>query len=174
MHERRGAEREYLCNICGKVFGNIFPLQAHQRNVHQVGGGKRKRTDSTTRPKRARVSEGMLSYCILLYHIYEFITGLHYMRIGALCMLCMSRYVVHILGVQAREVIRVQRLCCVSSISQWIPNTSLNHAFLPTQTKRFMLEILIHSRHLQLQTNHLILVLLSHYFKVISTKRLLA
>ena len=38
------------------------------------------------------------------------------MRIGALCMLCMSRYVVHMLGVQAIEVIRVQRLCCVSSI----------------------------------------------------------
>ena len=38
------------------------------------------------------------------------------MRIGALCMLCMSRYVVHILGVQAREVIRVQRLFRVSSI----------------------------------------------------------
>ena len=60
MHERRGAEREYLCNICGEVFKNIFPLQAHQRNVHQVGGGKRKRTDTTktTRTKRARVSEG--------------------------------------------------------------------------------------------------------------------
>ena len=39
------------------------------------------------------------------------------MRIGALCMLCMSRYVVHMLGVQAIEVqIRVQHLCCVSSI----------------------------------------------------------
>ena len=38
------------------------------------------------------------------------------MRIGAICMLCMSRYVVHILGVQETEVIRVQRLCCVSSI----------------------------------------------------------
>ena len=61
MHERRGAEREYLCNICGEVFRSIFPLQAHQRNVHQVGGGKRKRTDTTTattRTKRARVSEG--------------------------------------------------------------------------------------------------------------------
>ena len=50
------------------------------------------------------------------YSIYEFITGLHYVRIGALCMLCMSRYVVHILGVQEIEVIRVQRLCYVSSI----------------------------------------------------------
>ena len=61
MHERRGAEREYLCNICGEVFRNIFPLQAHQRNVHQVGAGKRKRTDTTTsRPKRARVSQGKL------------------------------------------------------------------------------------------------------------------
>ena len=49
-------------------------------------------------------------------YIFEFITGLQYVRIGALRMLCMSRYVVHILGVQAIEVIRVQRLCCVSSI----------------------------------------------------------
>ena len=58
MRERRGAEREYLCNICGEVFRTIFPLQAHQRNVHQVGGGKRKRADTTTRAKRARVSKG--------------------------------------------------------------------------------------------------------------------
>ena len=58
MHERRGAEREYSCNICGEV----FPLQAHQRDKHQVGAGKRKRTDTTTtsRPKRARVGEGKL------------------------------------------------------------------------------------------------------------------
>ena len=61
MHERRGAEREYTCNICGEVFRNIFPLQAHQRDKHQVGAGKRRRTDpTTTRPKRARVSEGKL------------------------------------------------------------------------------------------------------------------
>ena len=58
MHERRGAEREYSCNICGEVFRNIFPLQAHQRDKHQVGAGKRKKTDTTTRTKRARVSEG--------------------------------------------------------------------------------------------------------------------
>ena len=32
------------------------------------------------------------------------------MRIGALCMLCMSRYVVHILGVQTIEVIRVHNV----------------------------------------------------------------
>jgi hypothetical protein len=30
MHERRGTEREYTCNICGEVFRNIFPFQAHQ------------------------------------------------------------------------------------------------------------------------------------------------
>ena len=59
MHERRGAEREYSCNICGEVFRNIFPLQAHQRDKqHQLDAGKRKRTDTTTRAKRARVSEG--------------------------------------------------------------------------------------------------------------------
>ncbi|CAB4045474.1 zinc finger 569 isoform X2, partial [Paramuricea clavata] len=40
MHERRGAEREYTCNECGEVFRNIFPFQAHQRDVHQTGGGK--------------------------------------------------------------------------------------------------------------------------------------
>ena len=39
MHERRGTEREYTCNVCGEVFRNIFPFQAHQRDVHQVGGG---------------------------------------------------------------------------------------------------------------------------------------
>ena len=60
MHERWGAEREYLCNICGEVLRNIFPLLAHQQNVHQVGGGKWKRTDTTTttRTKRTRLSEG--------------------------------------------------------------------------------------------------------------------
>ena len=77
MHERRRAEREYSCNICGEVrFGNIFPLQAHQRDEHQVGAGKRKRTDTTTtRPKRARVSEGMLILCyiIILYIIILYI-----------------------------------------------------------------------------------------------------
>ena len=45
MHERRGAEREYSCNICGEVFRNIFPQQAHQRYKHQVGAGKRRQTD---------------------------------------------------------------------------------------------------------------------------------
>ncbi len=55
MHEKRGAVREYTCGICGEVFRNIFPLQAHQRGIHQVGAGKRKKTDSTTtQPKRAR------------------------------------------------------------------------------------------------------------------------
>ncbi len=57
MHERRGAEHEYTCNICGEVFQNIFPLQGHQRDIHQVGGGKRKRTD-TTSTTRARVNQG--------------------------------------------------------------------------------------------------------------------
>ena len=56
MHERRGAEREYSCNICGEKFRNIFPLQAHQREMHQVGAGKRKRTDTTT--TRTRGGEG--------------------------------------------------------------------------------------------------------------------
>ena len=40
MHEKRGAEREYTCNICGEVFRNIFLLQAHQRDKQQVGAGK--------------------------------------------------------------------------------------------------------------------------------------
>ena len=55
MHEKRGAEREYTCNICGEVFQNIFPLQVHQRDIHQVGAGKRKRTDTTT---TTRVNQG--------------------------------------------------------------------------------------------------------------------
>ena len=71
MHERRGAEREYSCNICGEVFRNIFPLQAHQRDKHQVGAGKRRRTDTTTtsRPKRARVGEGILILCYIIIYI---------------------------------------------------------------------------------------------------------
>ncbi|CAB4040471.1 Zinc finger and SCAN domain-containing 22 [Paramuricea clavata] len=56
MHERRGAEREYTCNVCGEVFRNIFPLQAHQREVHQVGRGKRTKTP-TRRTKRQRTDE---------------------------------------------------------------------------------------------------------------------
>ncbi|CAB4031103.1 Zinc finger 653 [Paramuricea clavata] len=56
MHERRGAEREYTCNVCSEVFHNIFPFQAHQRNVHQVGGGKRAKT-SIRRTKRQRTDE---------------------------------------------------------------------------------------------------------------------
>ena len=56
MHEKRGAEREYTCNECGEVFRNIFPFQAHQRDVHQVGGGKRAKT-STRRTKRQRTDE---------------------------------------------------------------------------------------------------------------------
>jgi hypothetical protein len=54
MHEKRGAEREYTCNICDKVFRDIFPLQAHQRNVHKIVAGKRKKTDTTT----TRVNQG--------------------------------------------------------------------------------------------------------------------
>ena len=63
MHERRGAEREYTCNVCGElVFRNIFPFQAHQRDVHQVGGGKCTKT-STRRAKRQRTDEpGMYTF----------------------------------------------------------------------------------------------------------------
>ena len=56
MHERHGAEREYTCNVCGEVFRNIFPLQAHQHDVHQVGRGERTKT-STGRTKRQRTDE---------------------------------------------------------------------------------------------------------------------
>ncbi|CAB3993894.1 Zinc finger and SCAN domain-containing 22, partial [Paramuricea clavata] len=56
MHEQRRAQREYNCNICGEVFRNIFPFQAHQRDVHQTGGGKRTKT-STRRTKRQRTAE---------------------------------------------------------------------------------------------------------------------
>ena len=63
MHDRRGAELEYTCNVCGEVFRNIFPLQAQQRDVHQVGGGKRKSGSSTRRAKRQRIDElGMYTF----------------------------------------------------------------------------------------------------------------
>ncbi|CAB4018814.1 Zinc finger and SCAN domain-containing 22 [Paramuricea clavata] len=55
-HEKRGAEREYTCGECGEVFRNIFPFQAHQHDVHQVGRGKRTKT-STGRTKRQRNDE---------------------------------------------------------------------------------------------------------------------
>ena len=38
------------------------------------------------------------------------------MRIGALCMLCMSSYVVYYTRCAKKEVIRAQGLCCVSTI----------------------------------------------------------
>ena len=67
VHNRRGTEREYKCNVCGEVFQNIFPFQAHQRDVHQVGGGaKRKASATTTRSKRARTKSKVWSiiyYC---------------------------------------------------------------------------------------------------------------
>ncbi|CAB3985404.1 Zinc finger and SCAN domain-containing 22 [Paramuricea clavata] len=56
MHEQRRAQREYTCNICGEVFRNISPLQAHQHDVHQVGRGKRTKTP-TRRTKRQRTDE---------------------------------------------------------------------------------------------------------------------
>ena len=67
VHERMGAEREYTCSVCGKVFRNIFPFQAHQRDVHQAGGGaKQKASATTTRSKRARTKGKVWSiiyYC---------------------------------------------------------------------------------------------------------------
>ena len=56
MHERRGAEREYTSNVCGEAFRNIFPFQAHKRDVHQVGRGKHTKTP-TRRTKRQRTDE---------------------------------------------------------------------------------------------------------------------
>jgi hypothetical protein len=55
MYEQRGAQREYTCNICGKVFRNIFPSQAHQRDVHQVGRGKR--TKTSTRRTKSQITD---------------------------------------------------------------------------------------------------------------------
>ena len=64
IHERRGAEREYKCNQCGETFRNIFPFQAHQREFHQLGRGKRKATKTTTRAKRTKTDElGMYIDC---------------------------------------------------------------------------------------------------------------
>ena len=31
MHQRRRAEREYICDECGETFRNIFPFRARQR-----------------------------------------------------------------------------------------------------------------------------------------------
>jgi hypothetical protein len=63
MHERRGAEMEYTYNVCGEVFRNIFPFQAHQRDVHQVGGGKRKSGSSSRQTKRQKTDEpGMYTF----------------------------------------------------------------------------------------------------------------
>ena len=64
IHERQGAEREYTCNECGETFRYIFPFQAHQREIHQLGRGKRKATKTTTRARRTRTDElGMYIDC---------------------------------------------------------------------------------------------------------------
>ena len=40
------------------MFCNIFPLQVYQRDVHQAGGGaKRKASATTTRSKRVRTRD---------------------------------------------------------------------------------------------------------------------
>ena len=55
-HAKRTAERSFSCNLCDETFNNIFPLQAHQRDVRQIGAGLKRKTPSTTnsRTKRAQ------------------------------------------------------------------------------------------------------------------------
>ena len=55
-HAKRRAERSFTCNLCDETFHNIFPFQAHQRDVHQIGSGEKRKQSSTTNPrtKRAR------------------------------------------------------------------------------------------------------------------------
>ena len=86
MHEHRRAEREYTCTECGEVFQNIFPFQAHQRDVHQVGGV---RSEKQLEPQKhsqneqgQRVKYGLL--CIIVKQITEifltFYRGLNIVR----------------------------------------------------------------------------------------------
>ena len=34
VHERRGAQREYICKTCGETFYNMAPFRAHQKSAH--------------------------------------------------------------------------------------------------------------------------------------------
>ena len=47
-HSERAVEKTYICNLCQETFHNIFPFQAHQRDVHQIGAGMKRKTPSTT------------------------------------------------------------------------------------------------------------------------------
>jgi ribosomal protein L37AE/L43A len=55
-YAKRTAERSFSCNLFDETFNNIFPLQAHQRDVHQIGAGLKRKTPSmsNSRTKRAR------------------------------------------------------------------------------------------------------------------------
>ena len=52
----------FSCNLCDETFQNIFPFQAHQRDVHQIGAGLKRKTPSTTNSgaKRARNSDSSI------------------------------------------------------------------------------------------------------------------
>ena len=50
-HAKRRAERSITCNLCDETFHNIFPFQAHQRDVHQIGAGVKRKKSSTTNPR---------------------------------------------------------------------------------------------------------------------------
>jgi hypothetical protein len=57
---QRIAGSGFEIDVCGEVFRNIFPLQAHQRDVHQVGRGKRTKTST----RRTKGKELMNRVCI--------------------------------------------------------------------------------------------------------------
>ena len=50
-HAKRREERSFTCNLCDETFYNIFPFQAHQRDVHQIGAGVKRKESSMTRPR---------------------------------------------------------------------------------------------------------------------------
>ena len=49
VHERRAAQREYVCNTCGEVFHNLAPFRAHQKTAHSKPSttAKRPRQDDS-------------------------------------------------------------------------------------------------------------------------------
>ena len=61
-HSERAVEKTYICNLCQETFHNIFPFQAHQRDVHQIGAGLKRKPPSTTnsRTKRARNNDSSI------------------------------------------------------------------------------------------------------------------
>ena len=58
VHERRAAQREYVCNTCGEVFHNLAPFIAHQKTA---------RSKPSTTAKRPRQDESAGRKTLLQY-----------------------------------------------------------------------------------------------------------